>query len=251
MPLRARCAGVFRSDTNGDTWVTVNDGLVVYSDGPPYVHAITEEGGVIYLKDYQSFFYSNTRGESWRRVEFPERIKTGAAFAVSGGRIYINEAGDGVVYSDDYGTSWTPIRKGLPAEPPEKLMTFGSALFAKCSDNLFRLRAGEASWTKVANLQDLRFIVAAQNALIIGSQLDLRRSTDEGDSWAPMTEKVLVTSSENEDGTTREFQCFITVDRNRGRPSCQINSVYRLPSANRYVREWMPPTCKRETETEV
>ena len=205
-------AGVFRSDTNGDTWVTVNNGLVVYSDGPPYVHTITEEGGVIYLKDYQSFFYSNTRGESWRRVVFPEAIKTGAAFAVSGGRIYINEAGDGVVYSDDYGKSWTPIREGLPAEPPDKLMTFGNALFAKCGDNLFRLRAGEASWTRVANLQDLRFIVAAQGALVIGSQFDLRRSTDEGDSWAPMTEKVVVTWSENGeyDG---EFQSLITVDR--------------------------------------
>ena len=205
--------GVFRSDTNGDSWLTVNDGTEVYSDGHLF-HAwtVTEADGVVYLSDDLGFLHSKTRGESWRWVKFPDRLPTSIAFAVSEGRIYISQNGDGVVYSDDYGKSWAPIRKGLPAKPPEKLVTFGTTLFAKCGDNLFRIKLGEASWTKVTNLQNLRFIVAAQGALFIGSGTDLHRSTDGGDTWMPMTDKVSALSETDE--TVREYRCLTTVEGN-------------------------------------
>ena len=213
-------SGVFRSDTNGDTWLPITNGLDVYPYGDlPYVHTITEEDGVIYLKDYQSFFYSNTRGESWHWVKFPDYIKTRAAFAVIGGGIYIGQDKEGVVYSDDSGKSWAPLPSGLPIdlpdklltagstpiakslsiEPPDELMTVGTTLFARHGDNLFRLKTGEESWTNVASLKNLRFFASVQNALVIGSQTKLRRSTDEGNSWAPMTGKIRIGSSENTD----------------------------------------------------
>ena len=192
--------GVFRSDTNGDRWVTVADGLDVYPDGYlPSVRTITEEDGVIYLKAYKFFFYSDNRGESWHWVEFPDQIETSSAFAVSGGRIYVGQKKEGVVYSDDYGKSWTPINSGLPTKPPDKLMTVGTTLFAKIGDNLFRLRDGETNWTKITKFQDLRFFIVAQGALIIGNQFDLRRSTDEGDNWAPLAGRIRMWSSENKD----------------------------------------------------
>ena len=215
--------GVFRSDTNGDTWVTLKHGLEVYPQQTysklPFVHAITESNGVIYLKDYESFFYSDNRGESWHWVKFPDHIKTGAAFAVIDGRIYINQDKKRIVYSDDSGESWTPLPKGLPMDLPDKLMTVGTTpiakslsieppqefftvgttLFAKRGDNLYRLKSGEESWTKVTSLKDLRFFTVAQGALIIGSQTDLRRSTDEGDNWDPMSGKIRIWSWENRD----------------------------------------------------
>ena len=73
-------------------------------------------------------------------------------------------------------------------------MTVGTTLFAKIGDNLFRLRDGETNWTKITKFQDLRFFIVAQGALIIGNQFDLRRSTDEGYSWAPMTGKIRIWS---------------------------------------------------------
>ena len=192
--------GVFRSDTNGDTWVAVKEGLDVYPGGQlAYAHTIAEADGVIYLNDENAFFYSNTRGESWHRVKYPDRNKTMTPFAVSGRRIYIDRDKDGVVYSDDHGKSWTPINSGLPTKSPDKLMTVGTTLFAKIGDNLFRLRDGETNWTKITKFQDLRFFIVAQGALIIGNQFDLRRSTDEGDSWAPMTGKIRIWSWENKD----------------------------------------------------
>ena len=213
-------SGVFRSDTNGDTWLAITNGLGVYPYGDlPYVHTMTEEDGVIYLKDYQSFFYSHTRGESWHWVKFPDYIKTRAAFAVIGGGIYIGQDKEGVVYSDDSGKSWTPLPRGLPIdlpdklltagstpianslsiEPPDELMTVGTTLFARRGDNLYRLKTGEESWTNAASLKNLRFFTSAQGVLVIGSQTELRRSTDEGDSWAPLPGKIRLWSWENKD----------------------------------------------------
>ena len=235
-------AGVFRSDTNGDTWVAVNDGLYVYPYGDlPYVHTITETDGVIYLKDYQSFYYSNTRGESWDRVKFPDKIKTRAAFAVMDGRFYISQDREGVVYSEDSGKSWTPLSKGLSIDMPDKLITVGTTLFTKIGDNLFRLRAGESSWTKIANFQNLRFFIAAQGALVIGSGTDLRRSTDEGDSWIPMTGKVSVPSSEKEE-SVREFR-FLTTAEGKG---LILTTQIGLPPSMRKFEVWIPPMTTKD-----
>ncbi len=209
--------GVFRSDTNGDKWVAVADGLDVYPDGYlPSVRTITEDDGVIYLRAYKFFFYSDNRGESWHWVEFPDQIES-EAFAVRGGRIYVGQEKEGVVYSDDYGKSWTsfgngipidlpeqlmkagttPIAQSLSMEPPDELFSVGTSLFARRGDNLYRLKAGEESWTKIAGLKNLRFFTVAQDALVIGSTTDLRRSKDKGDNWDPMTGGIRMWSSEN------------------------------------------------------
>ncbi len=208
--------GVFRSDTNGNTWVAVTDGLDVYPDNYlPSVRTITEEDGVIYLNAYAYFFYSDTRGEPWRWVKFPDQFETGSAFAVSGGRIYVGLKNEGVVYSDDYGKSWTPFPNGFPTElpeqlmtaiaqslsiePPDELITVGTTLFERRGDNLYRLKSGEESWAKIANLKNLRFFTVTQDALFIGNTTDLRRSTDGGDNWAPMTGGIRMWSWENKD----------------------------------------------------
>ena len=216
-------AGIFRSDTDGDTWVALKHGLQVYTGQLggelPFVHAITEADGVIYLKDFASFFYSDNRGESWHWVKFPDQIETSEAFAVSGGRIYVGQKKEGVVYSDDYGKSWASFRNGFPIdlpdklmkagttpiaqsfsiEPPDELFSVGTSLFARRGDNLYRLKADEDSWTKIASLKDLRFFTVAQDALVIGSTTDLRRSTDEGDNWAPLAGNIRLWSWENKD----------------------------------------------------
>lgn len=215
--------GIFRSDSDGDTWVALKHGLEVYTDQIggklPHVNAIAESNGVIYLKDYESFFYSTTRGKSWNWVKFPDHIKTSAAFAVIDGRIYIDQEKEGVVYSDDYGKSWIPLQKGFPIdlpdrlmaigptpiakslsnEPPQEFFTVGTTLFARRGDNLYRLKPREESWTKIASLEDLKFFTVVPGALIIGNRTDLRRSTDEGDNWAPMPGKIRIWSWENKD----------------------------------------------------
>ena len=188
-------SGVFRSSNGGDSWVVVNNGLDVYIDGSmPATVAITEGNGVLYLSTTAEFFYSTNRGESWQRRHYPDRNQGGMeikAFSVIGTRIYVSRVNDGVVYSDDYGVSWHPIRNGLPEVPPDRLMTVGTTLFAKTGDELFRLKTDETSWTKIAKVQKhFFFFTATERALIIGSEVDLRRSTDEGDTWIPITPEL-------------------------------------------------------------
>lgn len=234
--------GVFRSDTNGDTWVALKHGLEVYTDQIggklPHVHTITESNGVIYLKDYESFFYSDNRGESWHWVKFPEKVPNEliTAFAVIGGRVYVGRQKDGIVYSDDHGKSWTPIHEGLSTNPPDKLLASETSLFVKIGENLFRLKEGETSWTKIANLQNLRFVSATQEALVIGSHTDLRWSTDEGDTWIPMTGKVRVPSSE-EGESNQEFPFLITEERK----GLILTTRDVLPSSAREFSVEIPP----------
>ena len=185
-------SGVFRSSNGGDLWVPVNNGLDVYVDGSlPFPLTITEANGVLYLSTTTEFFYSNNRGDSWQWVQYPERNQGGEirAFSVRGARIYISRLNDGVAYSDDYGVSWHPLHDGLPDELPGRLMTVGTTLFAKTGEELFRLKDGETSWTRIAKVQKYHFFffTTTDRALIIGSEADLRRSTDEGDTWTPMT----------------------------------------------------------------
>ena len=182
---------IFRSHNDGDSWVRIYNGSHLDSNGgvPLDPSSITEANGLLYFGGSRGFCYSNNHGESWQRGSYPNYKADIAirAFNVIGSRIYISRVKDGVACSDDFGKSWRPIRDGLPAEPPDKLITVGTTLFAKVGDDLFRLKAGETSWTKVANLRELRFIVAEEKTLAIGNQTDLRRSTDKGDTWTPMT----------------------------------------------------------------
>ena len=190
-------SGVFRSSNGGDLWVPVNNGLNVYVDGSlPFPLTITEANGVLYLSTTTEFFYSNNRGESWQWVKYPERNPKSmeiSGFSVVGARIYISRLNDGIVYSDDYGVSWIPLHDGLPDEPPDRLMTVGTTLFAKTGEELFRLKDGETSWIRIANVyQKLNFFffTTTEQALIIGNEADLRRSTDEGSTWVPMTPEL-------------------------------------------------------------
>ena len=185
---------IFRSHNDGDSWVRIYNGSDLDSNGrvPLDPSSITEANGLLYFGGSMGFCYSNNHGESWQRGSYPNYKADIAimSFSVIGSRIYIGRDKDGVAYSDDYGESWTPIRDGLPAEPPDKLITVGTTLFAKVDDDLFRLKAGETSWTKIADLPELRFIVAEEKTLAIGNQTDLRRSTDEGDTWTPITPEL-------------------------------------------------------------
>ena len=107
-------------------------------------------------------------------VEFPDQIGTSEAFAVSGGRIYVGQEKEGVIYSDDYGKSWTsfpndfpidlpeqlmtaespPITQSLSVEPPDELIAVGTTLFAKRGDDLYRRKAGKESWAQIAESQE-------------------------------------------------------------------------------------------------
>ena len=182
---------VFRSRNDGDSWVRVYNGLDVYpnSSMPLFPSTITEANGVLYLSTITGICYSNNQGELWQPVDYPYRDADLAirGFSVIGARIYIGRVKDGVAYSDDYGDSWTPIRDGLPTEPPSRLMTVGTTLFAKVDADLYRLKAGKTSWAKITSISELRFLIVEDGTLIIGSETDLHRSTDEGETWMLIT----------------------------------------------------------------
>lgn len=181
---------IFRSRNGGDSWVRIYNGSELHSNGrvPLDPSSITEANGLLYFGGSRGFNYSINHGESWQWGSYPKYKDDIAirAFSVIGSRVYIGRIKDGVAYSDDYGESWTPFRAGLPVEPPDKLVAVGTTLFAKVGDNLFRLKAGESSWTEIDNLPELSFLVVEPNILVFGNQTELHLSIDEGETWTPM-----------------------------------------------------------------
>ena len=175
---------VYRSYNDGDSWVQVYNGLTANHANSWLSGTITDANGVLYINSGATILYSKNRGESWQQMNYLYGADTAIrTFSVIRSRIYISRVKDGVAYSDDYGESWTPIQGGLPTQPPDKFATVGTTLFAKVGNVIFRLREGETSWAKITNLPDLRFLIAEESTLIIGSQTELHRSVDEGETW--------------------------------------------------------------------
>ena len=226
---------VFRFSNDSDSWVQVYNAL---TDNPPaswLSGTITDANGALYIgvltNTGTEIIYSNNRGESWQQMKYlyggDMAIET---FCVIESRIFISRAKDGVAYSDDYGESWTPIPDDLPRQPPDKFATIGMTLFAKVDNVIFRLREGETSWEKIANIPGLRFLIAEESALIIGSATDLRRTVDEGETWMFMTATMTVAvsskaQSAKSDLNLQELPILITT----GKKALHLGNLDSIP----------------------
>ncbi len=234
---------VFRSSNHGDSWVQVYNSLTANPADSWLSGTITDANGVLYINTAATILYTDNRGESWQQINYLYGADTAIrTFSVIGSRIYISRVKDGVAYSDDYGESWNAIRDGLPAKPPDKFATVGKTLFAKVDNVIFRLREGETSWTKNTNLPNLRFLIAEKKALIIGSQTDLRRSLDEGESWTSMTNSTTVQVHNMISGKKivkeRDIRSLITA----GNEALQLTSPLEPTRLTEELENWEPTT---------
>ena len=188
--------GIFRSTDGGGTWVSASTGLQVPPDNRlPSLLVLTQKGNTLYAGANSNLFYSIDNGDSWQQLShFQDEIVGISGVAFIGDTIYIGRhIEESVFFSNDNGKSWSQINGGLTGRGGPKLFAIGTTLFAQMWDHVFRLKAGEKSWTKLT-LEDpwkkitvesdiTEFAVSGEIIYAATADGDLFGSTNMGNWW--------------------------------------------------------------------
>ncbi len=195
--------GIFRSTDGGDTWAPASEGLPVSQENTlPSTLVLTQDANTLYAGTNDDLFYSTNGGDSWQQLaHFQGEIGiSGVAFI--GDTLYIGRSTEeSVFFSNDNGKSWTQIDSGLTGRGGPRLFVIGTTLFAQMRRHVFRLKAGEKSWTKLI-IEDpwnkntvesdiTKFVVSGEIIYAATTDGDLFRSTNMGNWWKSITPKAM------------------------------------------------------------
>ena len=209
--------GIFRSTDGGETWGSASEGLRVYEDNMlPGIFALAQKGNTLYAGTGGDLFYSADGGNLWQQLTHFQRDRGILGVAIIGDTFYIgrrieegifhsNHIGrypqESVFCSNDNGKSWTRIDNGLTDQGEVILFTSGTTLFAQMQRHVFRLKAGEKSWTKLA-IEDpwktdvvesdiTKFAVSGEIVYAATADGGLFRSTDMGNLWKSIKHEMM------------------------------------------------------------
>ena len=198
--------GIFRSIDGGKTWTHASKGLRIYQDSTfyvlPGVSAFTQKGNTLYAGTNGDLFYSTNGGGSWQQLTHFQRDWGISGVAIIGDTIYIGRPEqESVFFSDDSGKSWEQIDNGLTDRGGPVLFTSGTTLFAKMRRHVFRLKAGEKSWTKLvvedpwkkapAESDITGFAVSGKTVYAATADGNLFRSRDMGNWWKSIKQEMM------------------------------------------------------------
>ena len=193
--------GIFRSTDGGETWVSASEGLRVFEGNRlPVIFALARKGNTLYAGANGHLFYSIDSGDSWQQLTHFQRDWGISGVAIIGDTIYIGRhTKKGVFFSNDNGRSWGQIDRGFGERVGPSLIASGTTLFAKTQRQLFRLKAGEKSWTKLVikdfskrdAISDIMKFVVSGEIVYAAADDGLFRSADMGNSWKPIKPKSM------------------------------------------------------------
>ncbi|MCL4705276.1 T9SS type A sorting domain-containing protein [bacterium] len=182
--------GVFRSIDQGQTWAAINAGLT-----KDKVFALaTSNNGRIFAGTDGLIYNSIDNGDTWHASSngLPN-VEFRSLASHSDGHIFAGTNGSGVFRSTDNGNSWMAINDGLGSSRIQTLATDSHFLFAGTPDSgVFRSTNNGDTWKQGRiGLESLPVYTLASNAagyLFAGTDITNRlyRSTDRGESWAPI-----------------------------------------------------------------
>ena len=195
--------GIFRSTDGGETWVSASKGLRVYeNNGLPSISTLTQKGNTLYAGTDGGLFSSTNGGDSWQQLTHLQRGRRISGVAIIGDTLYTGGFfQESVFFSDDNGKSWMQIDSGLTGQGGASLFASGTTLFAQMRGHVFRLKAGEKSWTKLTIADPwkkntvesdiTKFAVADKTVYAATADGELFRSTNMGNSWRSIKPKLM------------------------------------------------------------
>ena len=201
-----REGGIFRSMDGGETWVAASKGLRRYQDSTfyvlPGVSAFTQKGNTLYAGTNGDLFYSTDDGDSWQQLTHFQRDWGISGVAIIDDTIYIGRPEqESVFFSNDNGKSWGQIDSGLTDRGGPRLFAIGTTLFAQMRRHVFRLKAGEDSWTKLTIADPwtkntvesgiTKFAVSGKIVYAATANGGLFRSKNMGNWWRSIKPKLM------------------------------------------------------------
>ena len=195
--------GIFRSTDDGDTWLSASEGLRVSPDNIlPNILVLTQEGNTLYAGTNGGLFSSISGGESWQQLtSFQDKFGI-SGVAIIDDTLYIGRfTQESVFSSNDNGKTWTQIDRGLTGRGGPILFASGTTLFAQMRRHVFRLKAGENSWTKLiitdpwtkntVESDITKFAVSGKTVYAATADGGLFRSTNMGNWWQSIKPKTM------------------------------------------------------------
>ena len=180
-----------------------SEGLRVYEDNMlPVIFALAQKGNTLYAGTGGDLFYSTDGGDSWQQLTHFQRDRGILGVAIIGDTLYIGRVTEeSIFFSNDNGKSWTQIDGGLTGRLGPSLIASGTTLFAQMPRHVFRLKAGEKSWTKLA-IEDpwkkapaesdiAAFAVSGEVVYAATADGELFRSTDMGSWWKSIKHEAM------------------------------------------------------------
>jgi len=148
--------GVFRFDSQSQSWTEVNNGLSSLN-----VNTFAVSGGKLFVGTERGVWVTTDNGESWKSTNSGMNVHNGVGeIAVKDNRLLV-QAFDGVYASADNGNTWTPVKDSIePAAfqiPPE--------------------------WERGSLNKQVGYMAAINDVIIAGTEGGVFRSTDGGQNW--------------------------------------------------------------------
>ena len=130
--------GLYRMADNNEEWNLVNNKLPTSDISAP----IVEHNGILYIPTVEAILTSKDKGKTWKSLcTYPKGKVTGLIVkdnAEGSIDIYIGLL-RGIFFSDNAGSSWTPLNKGLALRKVYVITSIENTLFAGTDRGLFRL----------------------------------------------------------------------------------------------------------------
>jgi len=148
--------GVFRFDSQSQSWTEVNNGLLDRN-----VNIFAVSGGKLFVGTEVGVWVTTDNGESWKSANSGMNAQHGVGeMAVRDNRLLVQGFG-GVYASADNGNTWTPVKDSIEPEalqiPPE--------------------------WERGSLNKQVNYMAAINDVIIAGTDGGVFRSTDRGQNW--------------------------------------------------------------------
>ena len=103
--------GLYRSSNGGGSWSQVSCGLTT-NEGVSILKWINDT--IYVLGESGTLITSPDNGTTWNTLF---SLGTAVSFTLNGSDLFLGTYGDGVLFSDDQGLTWTPVNNGIPMDP--------------------------------------------------------------------------------------------------------------------------------------
>jgi ligand-binding sensor domain-containing protein len=190
----------------GDAWEYFNVGL-----GDNQVKSLATDGQFLLAGTEDGLFkWDPTAGNAWTRVNNGlEGVVVTGICVENSNEMYLASISDGVLYTQDGGTTWTYLQNGLELAAGNRVQSVAwadQALIASTQFGLY-LSADLQTWKRVGDkeLTDVRHTLATNDQWFVTTSKGVYITTDFGNTFNQgqdlhlsfLTEKVTVKTPEN------------------------------------------------------